>query len=195
VTIILGGDSLLHKKTKRPRNQSRIAATPRSAVRVRHLCGLPCISKLKMTLELYLYCFPINHFFYYILLWFFSFFSYLKVFVFLFYFSYSILLRFSSFFYIKGCNSLLANETWMNKIKYFESPFIVMVLNLCGFWLVTNLVILHSHLCHIISELNDSWWLVVMCCWITMDEWGHTRGRACVEEDKEVYLWKKTSRN
>jgi hypothetical protein len=30
VTIILGGDSFIHKKN-RPRNQSRIATTPRSA--------------------------------------------------------------------------------------------------------------------------------------------------------------------
>jgi hypothetical protein len=33
VTIILGGDSLLHKK--RPRNQLRVATTPCSAARVR----------------------------------------------------------------------------------------------------------------------------------------------------------------
>jgi hypothetical protein len=34
VTTILGGDSFIHKN-KRPRNQSRVAATPRSAERVR----------------------------------------------------------------------------------------------------------------------------------------------------------------
>jgi len=34
VTIILGGDSLIHNKKQRPRNQSMIVAMPRSAARV-----------------------------------------------------------------------------------------------------------------------------------------------------------------
>jgi len=38
-------------------------------------------------------------------------------------FSCSIILKFSSFFYIEGCNVFLTGETWMNKNKYMKKSF------------------------------------------------------------------------
>jgi hypothetical protein len=39
VTIILGGDSLIHKENKDPETNRGFAATPRSTVRVRQHCS------------------------------------------------------------------------------------------------------------------------------------------------------------